>query len=421
MKVTVRPSAVKGTVRAIPSKSFAHRQLICAALAERETKIRCRVISEDIRATMRCLTALGASIDYEDGIISVMPITSPIRGAMLDCGESGSTYRFLAPVAAAFGAKTTFLLRGRLAQRPMGPLWEALERGGISIDGKGSERVSFSGRLTAGEFRISGDVSSQFISGLLLALPLLEKKSRIMIAGPVESGGYIDITLDVLDTFSLKTQVKDGSIEISGTDRFISPGNIAVEGDWSNSAFWLCGAAACRGSLTCEEINKNSCQGDRAITRVLMEMGAEVICEDNSVRVNAGTLKPARIDASEIPDLVPPIALMACAAEGETEIFNAGRLRLKESDRLYTVADTLRRLGAEIYEESSSLRIIGGRPLAGGEVNSHGDHRIAMMAALASVISLDDIVISGAESVAKSYPGFFEDLAVLGGIVRKEQ
>ncbi len=420
MKVTVRPSAVKGTVRAIPSKSFAHRQLICAALAERETKIRCSVISEDISATMRCLTALGSKIDFEDGIISVKPVTSLKRGATLDCGESGSTYRFLAPVAAALGAEPIFLLRGRLAERPMDPLWEALERGGISIDGKGSERVSFSGRLMAGEFEISGDISSQFISGLLMALPLLEKKSRIMIVGPVESGGYIDMTMDVLDTFSLKTQVKNDSIEIPETGRFISPGNIATDGDWSNSAFWLCGAAACGGSLTCEDLNANSCQGDRAITRVLVEMGAEVICEENSVRVNTGKLKPVRIDVSDIPDLVPPIALMACAAEGETEIFNAGRLRLKESDRLYTVADTLRRLGAEIYEESSSLRIVGGRPLAGGEVNSHGDHRIAMMAALASVISLNDIVIRGAESVAKSYPGFFEDLAALGGIVRKE-
>ncbi len=421
MKVTVRPSAVTGTVRAIHSKSFAHRQLICAALAESETKISCKVISEDIRATMRCLMALGASIGFKDGIISVIPVTSPKRGAMLDCGESGSTYRFLAPVAAAFGAEPTFLLRGRLAERPMGPLWEALERGGITIEGKGSERVSFSGRLTAREFEIPGDVSSQFISGLLMALPLLEKNSRIIIVGPVESGGYINMTLDVLETFSLKTQAKEGSIEIPGTGKFISPGSIATEGDWSNSAFWLCGAAACGGSLTCEDLNTNSCQGDRAITRVLMEMGAKVICEENTVRVNAGTLKPARIDASDIPDLVPPIALMACAAEGETEIFNAGRLRLKESDRLYTVADTLRRLGAEIYEESSSLRIIGGRPLAGGEVNSHGDHRIAMMAALASVISLNDIVISGAESVAKSYPGFFGDLAALGGVVRKEQ
>ena len=421
MKVTVRPSAVKGTVRAIPSKSFAHRQLICAALSERETKICCRVISEDISATVRCLSALGASIDFKDGVISVTPITSVKIGAMLDCGESGSTYRFLSPVAAALGAEPTFILRGRLAQRPMDPLWEALERCGISIEGKGSESVSFSGRLTAGEFEIPGDVSSQFISGLLMALPLLEKDSRIKTSGPVESGGYIDMTLDVLDTFSMKTQLKEGSIEISGTDRFISPGSIATEGDWSNSAFWLCGAAACGGSLTCEDLNINSCQGDRAITKVLMEMGAEVICEENSVRVNGGTLKPVRIDASNIPDLVPPIALMACAAEGETEIFNAGRLRLKESDRLYTVADTLRRLGAEIFEEDSSLRIIGGRALAGGEVNSHGDHRIAMMAALASVISLNDIVINGAESVSKSYPGFFEDLAALGGIVRKEQ
>ena len=205
MKVTVRPSVVKGTVRAIPSKSFAHRQLICAALAERETKICCRVISEDISATVRCLSALGASIDFNDGVISVTPITSPKRGAVLDCGESGSTYRFLSPVAAVLGAEPTFILRGRLAERPMAPLWEALERGGISIEGKGSESVSFSGRLTAGEFEIPGDVSSQFISGLLMALPLLEKDSRIKTSGPVESGGYIDMTLDVLKTF-MKTQ-----------------------------------------------------------------------------------------------------------------------------------------------------------------------------------------------------------------------
>lgn len=421
MKVTVLPSVIKGKIRAIPSKSFAHRQLICAALADRETKISCPVISEDISATMRCLTALGAGIEHQDGIITVKPVGSPVSGAVLDCGESGSTYRFLAPVAAALGTESTFLLRGRLAERPMGPLWETLERCGILIEGKGSERVSFSGRLSAGEFTIPGDVSSQFISGLLMALPLLGKNSKIEITGPVESRGYIEMTLDVLKTFKVKMELNgDSSISVPGGVEITTPGSITTEGDWSNTSFWLCGAAACGQGITCEGLNTNSSQGDRAIVSVLEEMGAEAVYEDNSVKVKADILRPARIDARDIPDLVPPIALLACAAEGETKIFNAGRLRLKESDRLFTVADTLRKLEANILEEGSSLLIRGGRPLAGGEVDSHGDHRIAMMSALASLISRDKIVISGAEAVGKSYPGFFEDFAALGGIVRKE-
>lgn len=420
MKVTVLPSLIKGNIRAIPSKSFAHRQLICAALADKETKISCRSLSEDISATIRCLAALGSGIEFTNGIISVTPIKSPVSGAVLDCGESGSTYRFLAPVAAALGAEPIFILHGRLADRPMDPLWETLERCGICIEGKGMEKVSFSGRLSAGEFTIPGDVSSQFISGLLMALPLIGKNSKVNIVGKVESRGYIDMTLDVLSTFSVRTELKEGSLDIAGTEKFISPGSIITEGDWSNSAFWLCGAAASGGSLACEGLNIDSSQGDRAIVSVLQKMGAEAVYEENSVRVKAGTLRPAGIDARDIPDLVPPIALLACAAEGETEIFNAGRLRLKESDRLFTVADTLRKLGADISEEGSSLRIRGGRPLTGGEVHSHGDHRIAMMAALASLISQDKIVIKGAEAVAKSYPGFFEDFGSLGGAVRKE-
>ncbi|MFA7221268.1 MAG: 3-phosphoshikimate 1-carboxyvinyltransferase [Synergistaceae bacterium] len=420
MKVTVLPSLIKGNIRAIPSKSFAHRQLICAALADKETKISCSSLSEDISATIRCLAALGSGIEFTNGIISVTPIKSPVSGAVLDCGESGSTYRFLAPVAAALGTEPTFILRGRLAERPMGPLWETLERCGICIEGKGMEKVSFSGRLSAEEFTIPGDVSSQFISGLLMALPLLGKKSRIKVTGTVESGGYIDMTMDVLGTFGVKTELKECSMEVSGEKGFVSPGSIVTEGDWSNAAFWLCGAAVSGGSLTCEGLNIGSSQGDRAVVSLLQEMGAEAVCGENSVRVKAGLLRPAHIDAREIPDLVPPIALLACAAEGETEIFNAGRLRLKESDRLFTVADTLRKLGADISEEGSSLRIRGGRPLTGGEVHSHGDHRIAMMAALASLISQDKIVIKGAEAVAKSYPGFFEDFGSLGGAVRKE-
>lgn len=420
MRVIVSPSVITGNVSAIPSKSFAHRQLICAALANKKTKIYCALLSEDISATMRCLVALGAGIVFEKGVIFVTPIKTPIFGAVLDCGESGSTYRFLAPVAAALGAEATFLLSGRLAERPMTSLWQTLEKNGISIENKDSNRVRLFGRLSAGEFIVPGDVSSQFITGLLLALPLLKKNSGIKIVGPIESKGYIDITLNVLESFGIKIELKENSILVPGGVDFISPESIATEGDWSNSAFWLCGAAASGQSITCEGLNNESLQGDRAIVSVLEEMGAHTLYEKNFIEVKAKTLKSTRINARNIPDLVPPIALLACSAEGETEIFNAERLRFKESDRLFTVANTLKKLGADISEKGSSLFIRGGKPLVGGEVDSHGDHRIAMMATLASLISKDKIVINGAKAVYKSYSNFFEDFAALGGIVRKE-
>lgn len=420
MIVTVMPSVIKGTVRSVPSKSFAHRQLICAALADRKTNISCCVLSEDISATMRCLSALGAEIEYKEGIITVTPIGSPVSGAVLDCGESGSTYRFLAPVAAALGAEPTFILHGRLADRPMSPLWNTLEKGGISINGKGSDRVSMSGRLSAGEFVIRGDVSSQFISGLLMGLPILGKKSIIRITGNLESKGYIKMTLDVLNAFKAEMLLDGDLIAVPSRGSFISPGSIAAEGDWSNSAFWLCGAAACGQSITCEGLSIISSQGDKAIVNVLEDMGAEIEHGNNYVKVKANDLRAVRIDVKDIPDLVPPIAILACAAVGETEIYNAERLRLKESDRLFTVAETLRRLGADISEDGALLRIRGGTALEGGYADSYGDHRIAMMAALASVISRDKIVINGAEAIGKSYPGFFDDLAALGGSVGKE-
>lgn len=420
MKLNILPSSISGTVKAIPSKSFAHRQLICSALADKKTEIECSSLSEDIEATMRCLSSLGASIEYKDGIISVTPIGEPISDAILDCGESGSTYRFLAPVVAALGVKASFLLRGRLSKRPMEPLWEVLENHGITISGKGKEEVFFSGRLSGGIFKIEGDISSQYISGLLMALPLLEEDGIIELSTPLESVGYIDITIDVLNSFGVTTEKKENSTYLAGKEKYITPGHLVTEGDWSNSAFWLCGAAACGKSLTCTGLDVRSSQGDSAIVAVLIEMGADIECKGKSVFLNASSLRPAKIDAGNIPDLVPAIALAACAARGETAIFNAGRLRLKESDRLFTVSDTLRKLGAEIDEGEASLLIRGGKPLRGGCADSHGDHRIVMMAALAALISKESITINGTEAVDKSYPHFFDDFAYLGAKIRKE-
>ena len=421
MRITLLPSSISGAVQAIPSKSFAHRQLICSSLADAKTEIVCSTISEDIRATMGCLSSLGASVDHRDGSLFVSPIISPFSDVLLDCGESGSTYRFLVPVAAALGVKTGFLLRGRLPQRPMGPLWESLEEHGISISGIGNREVTLSGRLSGGTFNLPGNVSSQFISGLLMAMPLIRGEKSIEVKGKAESTGYINMTIDVLGSFGINADQNGGSIRIAAEDKFKSPGRIVTEGDWSNSAFWLCGAAASGMEITCRGLRRDSSQGDMAIVRILSDMGAVVEFSGNSVIVKPSVLNGIEIDAGDIPDLVPAIALAACSARGVSRISNAGRLRIKESDRLFTVAETLRRLGADIREGEDSLLISGGRPLAGGTVLSHGDHRIVMMAATASLLSQESITIEAAEAVNKSYPGFFEDFASLGAEVRKEQ
>ena len=420
MDITLLPSIIKGRADAIPSKSFAHRLLICAALSDNATDIECKKISEDIEATMRCLASLGAGLTYRDGVISVSPISSLRRGATLDCGESGSTYRFMVPVAAALGAESNFLLRGRLAGRPMQPMWETLESSGLSISGKYTEKVCVSGRLGGGEFHIPGNISSQFITGLLIALPLLEKESIIHITGSLESSGYIQMTLSVLKFFGISIDMYETAIAIPGKKVYISPRRIITEGDWSNAAFWLCGAAACGQSLTCTGLDTLSTQGDRAICKVLKNMGAEITLGANSVTVKADGLCCTDINAGDIPDLIPAIAVAACAARGTTRIWNAGRLRLKESDRLSTIADTLRKLGADISEDGSSLIINGGKPLAGGCIDSSSDHRIVMMAAIASVISEGSITISSAQAVNKSYPGFFDDFEKLNGRIGKE-
>lgn len=421
MRITLLPSSISGSIRAIPSKSFAHRQLICSALADRETEIVCAGLSEDIRATMGCLGSLGASVEYRDGSVLVGPITSLPAEALLDCGESGSTYRFLVPLAAALGVISRFILRGRLPERPMGPLWKCLEKHSVSISGIGSSEVTISGRLSGGTFILPGDVSSQFISGLLMALPLIGGEKGIEIKGKVESAGYINITAGVLGSFGIKVCKEGNTITMSGEEKFTSPGRIFTEGDWSNSAFWLCGAAASGSEIRCGGLNTGSSQGDAAIAGILRDMGADVECSGSSVTIKAAGLKGSEIDAGDIPDLVPAIALAASSAEGVTRITNAGRLRMKESDRLFTVADTLRKLGADIEEGEDFLTVKGGRRLRGGSVDSHGDHRIVMMAAIASLLSEESITIEGAEAVNKSYPGFFEDFASLGAEFRKEQ
>lgn len=418
MTVKIIRPPTGGSIRAIPSKSQVHRLLICAALADFSTYIGCDETSADIDATAGCLVSLGASVMNDGAGFEVEPIPLPVQSGIItqNCFESGSTLRFMLPLCCALGASAEFIMSGRLPERPMGPLLEQLTPHGCSIV-KSAGSLCCGGKLEGGVFTLPGDISSQFISGLLLALPRVYNDSVIKVEGRVESLSYIDMTMETLGLFGIKTGREGNRYMISGGQRYRSPGTVAAEGDWSNAAFWLCAGAigGADGGITCTGLNSGSRQGDKAIVQILKRFGARVECRDGSVTAAPGKLRGTRIDAGDIPDLIPVLSVVAAVAEGETEIYNAGRLRMKESNRLRTTAQTLRNLGADISETEDGLRIRGVSALRGGTVASFGDHRIAMTAAVASAVCKDPVTISGAEAVKKSYPAFFRDFMSLGG------
>ena len=414
MNIKITPSVTCGEIRAIASKSVAHRIAICAAFAKNETRIFCQQTNEDIEATLRCLVSLGAGIKRDGQYITVSPVSIVSRGALLDCGESGSTMRFLVPVVALLGADASFLMSGRLPERPLSPLREELERCGVVFSEIGSNPLMCKGEVKEGEFFIRGDVSSQFISGLLLGLAVSGRRGRVNIEGELQSAPYVDITADVIRSFGATVTCLDGAYEIDARGGLVSEGEISVEGDWSGAAFPLCLGAIGRDSVTVTCLNKDSRQGDKQIIEILQEMGADIEWQGESVTVSPSALHGIRIDVSQIPDLVPALAVVCALSEGESVIYNAERLRIKESDRLRAVCKTLGALGADIEETADGLRIVGMPCFMGGEILSFGDHRIVMSAAIASVRSTRNVTIYGAEAVAKSYPSFFEDMATLG-------
>ena len=414
MNVCITPSVTGGEIRAIASKSVAHRMLICAAFAKADTNILCQDINEDIEATARCLSALGAEIKREGDYLSVRPVRELRKGALLDCGESGSTLRFILPVAALLGAEPSFAMGGRLPSRPLSPLREELERFGVEFSASGSNPMWIRGRAESCEFNIRGDVSSQFISGLMLALAVSGRVGKINIIGELQSAPYIDITAAVIRAFGATVSFSDNVYEIDARGGLLADGELFVEGDWSNAAVPLCLGAVGEKAVTVTGIDRNSPQGDKYIIGILEKMGADVAWRDNAVTVYPSPLRGARVDASQVPDLVPVVAALCALSEGESVIYNAERLRIKESDRLLAVATTLNALGASVEERQDGLVIRGVSCLDGGQVSSFGDHRIVMCAAVASVRCKSDVVIVGAETVAKSYPRFFRDMAKLG-------
>ena len=405
MIARIAPGRLKGKIKAIPSKSEAHRMLICAALADRETRLEIGGSSQDIEATVRCLEGLGAKISVENEALIVRPVDREKlpESCLLDCGESGSTLRFMLPVAGALGVDATFKMGGRLPERPIVPLDRELIKGGCRLDRPEKNLLRIHGRLGAGKYCLPGNVSSQYITGMLLALSLCNGQSWLGIEGKMESAGYVDMTLQAMAKFGVVPQKENGFI-IPGGWKFASPGDAKIEGDWSNGAFWLCADALEGCDVQLEGLNKNSAQGDKRISEEI----ANFLAAEGSYTV----------DAANIPDLVPALAACACAAKKEMRFINAQRLRIKESDRIATVIAAVKAVGGCAEETEDGLIVRISEKLSGGAVDAAGDHRIAMMAAIASVGCEGEVIVRGAEAVNKSYPGFWRDFAFLGGKVK---
>ena len=400
MLARITPSPLKGTVPAIASKSMAHRLIICAALANGETHVTCNTTCADIEATVRCLTALGARIETVEDGFQVHPTMKSIEfgllkalaGGTLDCGESGSTLRFMLPVACALGAEATFVGQGRLGARPLSPLSDEIIAAGCDLQGLGGFPLKTSGRMRPGTFVLPGNVSSQYISGLLLAAPLLAQPSCVQVTGLIESRPYINLTIQAMKAFGVEVNVeripaKDGQPEV--TNFRVSSGSYRTP--------------------------------DRNVLAALSRFGARIVRSTNAATVQSDKLAGFEMSAHDIPDLVPVISAVASLAQGRTFIRDCARLRIKESDRLVTTTRELTALGAQVRIAGDDLIIKGVDAFTGGEVDSHNDHRIAMMAAIAASRATGEVVIHGAEAVNKSYPDFFDHYRLLGGKVTLEE
>lgn len=381
MDITIFPGKLRGTVAAIPSKSQAHRLLICAAFSDNETHLVCPETSRDLEATVDCLNALGAHIIRTQDGYCVDPINKIPASAVLNCRESGSTLRFLLPIVGALGVDATFQMAGRLPERPLSPLWEELERMGCSLSRPTTDTIRCTGKLRPGNYSIDGGVSSQFITGLLFAQALIDGDSTLEITGRLESRPYIDMTRKALSLFD--------------APNFHTPGYLKMEGDWSNGAFWL-GAQTLGNKLIVTGLAPDSPQGDRAVIPLLQQLQSH-----------------CTISAADIPDLVPILSVVAACNQGAV-FTHIRRLRMKESDRVASTIAMIRNLGGNAEADENTLTVHG-TGLTGGTVDSHSDHRIAMSAAIASTVCTGPVTILGADCVNKSYIKFWDEFHRLGG------
>lgn len=410
----ITPGPIGGTVAAPPSKSAAHRALICAALSRHVRAVSPISCSADMEATLSALDAMGFPSCRRWEQVTFLGYTRPEGVKEINCRESGSTLRFLLPLAAALGMKALFTGEGRLPQRPMDALTEQLTAHGVTFSAP-QMPFEIGGFMKPGLYTLPGDVSSQFVSGLLLALPLLAGDSEIRLTSPLQSGAYVDMTLDALKHAGIRIERVPTGYLVPGGQQY-TPKDYAVEGDWSNGAFWLCaGTLFSEQGVTVTGLDPDCAQGDRAVLEILRRFGASPILSEGGITVQKTALRGCAIDAGEIPDLVPILAVTAAFAKGHTEIYNAARLRIKESDRISSVAALLRDMGGVVDEGEDRLVIHGGRQLTGGDVDSVNDHRVAMSATVAALGCSGPVALYGAGAVNKSYPDFFKDFESLGG------
>lgn len=403
MDIKIYPSKLIGTVKAPSSKSYSHRMLIAAALAGGVSEISNVTESDDINVTAGAMEALGAKILADEGTYTVSGIKTPAEKAYINCGESGSTLRFMIPVAAALGTNATFDGRAKLPTRPITPYTREFPKKGVTFEPQSGLPIEIKGRLRAGEYSLEGDVSSQFITGLMLALPLCEEDSVIKLTSPLQSKPYADMTIAALKNFGVN--IKEVDMDglplylIKGGQKY-SPCRISVEGDYSQAAFFYT-ANALGSEVKITNLDPNSVQGDKDIVEIIEGCGKE--------------LSAFTVDVGDIPDLVPILAVLGSFTTGQSRIINAARLKIKESDRLVCVANALNAIGGRVTAGEDSLIIDPVKSFKGGEVDSCNDHRIVMAAAIAATVSEGPVIIHGAENVNKSYPRFFEDYKALGG------
>lgn len=397
MVVKLTNSYLSGNIKAITSKSYAHRAMICDFILGKETDINAFNLSNDIIATMRCLSAIKKGEN------------------VLDAGESGSTLRFILPLVAVLGLEKEIKMSGLLPERPNDDLLECISKNGATFKRVGNSLYT-KGRLLAGEYFIKADKSSQYLSGLIMALSSLKEKSVIKVTTPISSRPYVDITIEVLKSYGFRVLESDNTFIVGGEIENLS--SCLVEGDWSNSAFFLV-AGAINGEICVTGLNANSVQGDRKILEVLKSANAKIVQDGDCILVKKSNLKAFNLSAQDCPDLVPICAVLGAYAKGVTKIFDIERLKLKESDRIISTIEMLTSCGIKAQVCNEVLTIYGGE-VTGGVINSYNDHRIVMAGAVLSLLSKGEVTILNAQAVNKSYPEFFKDFTSIGGKVNAE-
>ena len=413
MNLKVNANKIQGKVDILSSKSELHRILIISALSNEQTAIDyVGVLSKDVLATISCLTELGANIQVSDSKIFVSPIKKVSTNAKLNCFESGSTLRFMLPVVAFLGANSEFFVQGRLASRPITPIYNLLKCAGVNLSQEGVYPLKCSGKVNTNQFTISGEVSSQFISGLLMAIGYTGLGGKVVVTGDFQSKPYVDITTQIMQKFDVGVDFKDNTYIVENKS-YTSPKNIKAGGDWSNSAFFAC-LGALSGQVSINGLDLDSAQGDKQIVQILNQFGAITSFENGLLTVKKNTLNGIKISVKDIPDLVPAIAIVGCFSNGETIIYDGNRLRLKESDRIKSVVDMINSIGGNAQERADGIKIIGKSRVKGGLVNCYNDHRIVMASAIATALCDNGVQIIDAQAVEKSYVDFFEQIKLLG-------